>query len=114
MSTSTSARRITQKRPKLGAAGPNSRPRWIVYALLAELFIGSTYPLYWSVVMGSSDKSALTDLFPPLFPGSQFWANVAEVFNTVPFWKALGNSLIVSGLITTAVRIFPTLVGYSL
>ncbi|HLR56816.1 MAG TPA: carbohydrate ABC transporter permease [Beutenbergiaceae bacterium] len=113
MSTSTSARRITQKRPKLGAAGPNSRPRWIVYALLAALFIGSTYPLYWSVVMGSSDKSALTDLFPPLLPGSQFWANVAEVFNTVPFWKALGNSLIVSGVITTSVVMFSTLAGYA-
>lgn len=101
------------RRPRSIAGGPSGRPGWLVYALLATLFVGSTYPLYWSFVMGSSDKSALTKLFPPLLPGSQFWANVTEVLHTVPFWKALGNSVIVSGVITASVVLFSTLAGYA-
>lgn len=101
------------RRPRTIASASHSRPGWIVYALLATLFVGSTYPLYWSFVMGSSDKSALIELFPPLLPGSQFWVNVAEVLNTVPFWKALWNSVVVSGVITLSVVSFSTLAGYA-
>lgn len=95
------------------AAGIESRPSWFIYALLGALLIGSTYPLYWSFVMGSSDKSALVETFPPLLPGSQFWANVAEVIDTVPFWTALLNSVIVSSVITVSVVFFSTLAGYA-
>lgn len=93
--------------------GLDARPHWFVYALLSALLIGSTYPLYWSLVMGSSDKSALVQTFPPLLPGSQFWSNVAEVLDTVPFWKALANSIIVSSVITISVVFFSTLAGYA-
>lgn len=93
--------------------GVSSRPGWITYALLAALLIGSTYPLYWSFVMGSSDKTALTQTFPPLLPGSQFWINVKDVIDTVPFWKSLWNSVVVSTVITVSVVFFSTLAGYA-
>ena len=70
------------------------RPRWWVYGILAAIVGGSMFPLYWSFVIGSSDKSALTNTWPPLLPGGQFWANAQEVFATVDFWKALANSII--------------------
>lgn len=93
--------------------GASARPRWFVYALLAALLVGSTYPLYWSFVMGSHDKSAMAEMFPPLLPGSQFWSNVGEVFDTIDFWGALANSMIVSSVITVSVVFFSTLAGYA-
>lgn len=89
------------------------RPGFLTYGLLGAFFIAGAYPLWWSFVVGSSDTSALTSTWPPLLPGGRFWINVSEVLNTVPFWLALGNSVIVSSVITFFVITFSTLAGYA-
>ncbi|QJA00527.1 carbohydrate ABC transporter permease [Leifsonia sp. PS1209] len=89
------------------------RPGFLTYGLLIVVFIGGVYPLWWSVVAGSSPSSVLTSTYPPLLPGGQFWTNVAQVLDTVPFWLALGNSLIVASIITISVVGFSTLAGYA-
>ncbi|MDL9978134.1 carbohydrate ABC transporter permease [Microbacterium sp. ASV49] len=93
--------------------GVDRRPGWFSYTLIAVFFIAGAYPLYWTFIMGSSDKSALTDPWPPLLPGGQFWKNVAVVFDTVPFWQALANSIIVSTVVAASVVFFSTLAGYA-
>jgi cellobiose transport system permease protein len=99
-------------RSRIGTNG-EKRPGFLVYGLLLAFAIGGAYPLWWSFLIGSSDKSALTQTWPPLLPGGQFWINVAQVIDTVPFWQALVNSLIVSGVITLSVITFSTLAGYA-
>jgi cellobiose transport system permease protein len=89
------------------------RPHWVVYAALAAFCLGSTLPLYWSFLVGSHDRSVLTKRVPPLIPGGHFFENAQRVFDTVPFWKALGNSLLVSGVVATSVVFFCTLAGYA-
>ncbi len=91
----------------------STRPGFLSYGLLAAFFVAGAYPLWWSFVVGSSDTTALTSTWPPLLPGGRFWINVGEVLNTVPFWLALGNSVIVSTVITASVVIFSTLAGYA-
>ncbi len=93
--------------------GIERRPGWLAYALVIVFFVAGAYPLYWSFIMGSSDKSALTDTWPPLLPGGQFWKNVGEVLDTVPFWQALLNSIIVSTVVAASVITFSTLAGYA-
>ncbi|GAA0998676.1 carbohydrate ABC transporter permease [Subtercola frigoramans] len=93
--------------------GIEKRPGFLTYGLLIVFFIGGTYPLYWSFLAGSSPSSVLTDTWPPLLPGGLFWQNVAAVFDTVPFWMSLLNSIIVSTVITVSVVLFSTLAGYS-
>ncbi|HEY8912328.1 carbohydrate ABC transporter permease [Lacisediminihabitans sp.] len=93
--------------------GIERRPGFLVYGLLIAAVVGGAYPLWWSFVIGSSDKTALSDTWPPLLPGGQFWANVGEVLDTIPFWSALGNSIIVSSVITFSVVSFSTLAGYA-
>lgn len=93
--------------------GELARPRWFSYAIILAFFIGSSYPLYWSFVIGSSDKSALAQTWPPLLPGGQFWINAQAVFTTIDFWRALANSVIVSVVITFSVVVFSTLAGYA-
>ncbi|AYF97987.1 carbohydrate ABC transporter permease [Protaetiibacter intestinalis] len=89
------------------------RPRWYIYAILGVWFTVSAYPLWWSFVAGSSDTTVLTLPYPPLIPGSHFFENAIEVFNTIDFWKALANSVIVSTAITVSVLFFSTLAGYA-
>lgn len=91
----------------------SQRPGFLTYGLLTAFFVAGAYPLWWSFVVGSSDTTALTSTWPPLLPGGRFWINVGEVLHTVPFWLALGNSIIVSSVITLSVITFSTLAGYA-
>ncbi|WP_382309235.1 carbohydrate ABC transporter permease [Herbiconiux sp. UC225_62] len=93
--------------------GIDRRPGFVTYGILLAVFLGGAFPLWWSFVVGSSDSQVLTSTWPPLLPGGQFWENVGQVVTTVPFWTALGNSVIVSGVITASVVFFSTLAGYA-
>jgi cellobiose transport system permease protein len=106
--TRTSAQ--ARKHKPMGMA---RRPGFLTYGILIALLAGGAYPLWWSFVVGSSPTSVLSQDWPPLLPGGQFWKNVAEVFDTIPFWQALLNSIIVSGVITISVVTFSTLAGYA-
>ena len=104
----------TTSRPrKRKAMGMDRRPGFLTYGILIALLAGGAYPLWWSFVVGSSPTSVLSQDWPPLLPGGQFWKNVAEVFDTIPFWQALLNSVIVSGVITFSVVTFSTLAGFA-
>ncbi|POH60904.1 sugar ABC transporter permease [Cryobacterium zongtaii] len=106
---------VTVKRGKTKhkGLGIDRRPGFLTYGILIALFAGGTYPLWWSVVVGASPSSVLSQDWPPLLPGGQFWTNVAAVFDTIPFWQALLNSVIVSTIITVSVVSFSTLAGYA-
>lgn len=106
--TATAPRPLRRRSPAGG-----QRPGFLTYGLLGAFFVASAYPLWWSFVVGSSSTEALTSTWPPLLPGGRFWINVAEVFDTVPFWTALLNSVIVSSVITLSVLTFSTLAGFA-
>ena len=89
------------------------RPGFLVYGLLTAFVLGSCAPLYWSFLVGSHSRDVLTKRVPPLLPGGHFWDNAQRAFDAVPFWKALGNSLIVSGTVATSVVFFSTLAGFA-
>ena len=91
----------------------NRRPGFLVYGLLTAFVLGSCAPLYWSFLVGSHSREVLTKRVPPLLPGGHFWDNAQRAFDAVPFWKALGNSLIVSGSVATSVVFFSTLAGFA-
>ncbi|GAA4571840.1 carbohydrate ABC transporter permease [Planotetraspora kaengkrachanensis] len=94
---------------RLGAG----RTRTLTYLTLIALVFFSALPLYYSLVVASRDNSALADVPPPLWPGGNFFANVARVFDTVPFALALLNSVLVAGSIAIAVMFFSTLAGFA-
>lgn len=91
------------------------RPGSLVYAFLAVILLASLLPLYWSLIIGSGDASTITDQNLSWIPGSNFFANVLKVVNdpNVNFWKALGNSIIVSTVVSVSVVFFSTLAGYA-
>lgn len=93
-------------------AGRIDRPGFLVYGLLGAFLLGSVYPLWWSFVVGSGTNATRGETLP-LVPGGNFLANAAQVFGAIPFWTALLNSVIVSGIITLSVVLFSTLAGYA-
>jgi cellobiose transport system permease protein len=111
--------RPTAQRP---ADPPASRPilaSWrrgpgpLTYLSLVALAFFSGFPLYWSLVVASHDNSALGQVPPPFGLGGNLLANMERAFGTVPFLKALINSVIVSGAITFSVVAFSTLAGFA-
>ena len=95
-----------------GSAGIGSRPGFLTYGLLAAFVIGSIYPLWWSFVIASGTNASRSETVP-LIPGGNFLANAAKVLDAIPFWLALGNSVLISGIITISVVSFATLAGYA-
>ncbi|HEX6365118.1 MAG TPA: carbohydrate ABC transporter permease [Agromyces sp.] len=101
-----------RRRGSTGTAGIGSRPGFLTYGLLAAFVIGSAYPLWWSFVVGSGTNATRGETLP-ILPGGNFLANAAKVFDAIPFWLALGNSIVVSAVITVSVVTFSTLAGYA-
>jgi cellobiose transport system permease protein len=95
-----------------GPAGIGSRPGFLTYGLLAAFVVGSAYPLWWSVVVGSGSNATRSETLP-LIPGGNFLANAAQVLDAIPFWLALGNSVLISSIITVSVVSFSTIAGYA-
>ncbi|MHC5794693.1 carbohydrate ABC transporter permease [Lacisediminihabitans sp. FW035] len=91
------------------------RPSPIVYAFLTVVIVASVFPLYWSFLIGSGDSSTINDPTMSWWPGGNFLANAASVIGneSVNFWKSLGNSVIVSTVVSASVVFFSTLAGYS-
>lgn len=89
------------------------KPRKATYWVLAIFVLGSLFPFYWSFLVASRDNGMLTEPVPPILPGGNFFANAARVFDTVPFWKALANSVIVSGTVTLTTVLFSSLAGFA-
>ena len=82
-----------------------NRPGFVVYAVLAVVFISAAFPLWWSFVIGSGDASSLRER--PWWPGGNFLANALAVVSNpaVNFWAALWNSIYSSFLIAASVVI---------
>lgn len=91
----------------------NQRPGRLAYLTLTAVVFFSAFPLYWSVVVASRDNSAVGQVPPPLYPGGHLFENIVRVFDTVPFGKALFNSVVVSSSITFSVVLFSTLAGFA-
>lgn len=90
-----------------------NRPGFVVYAVLAVVFISAAFPLWWSFVIGSGDASSLRER--PWWPGGNFLANALAVVSNpaVNFWAALWNSIYSSFLIAASVVITSTLAGWA-
>jgi cellobiose transport system permease protein len=80
---------------------------------LAVVLIISVFPYWWSFLVGSNGQGAVNALPRPLLPGGYFLQNAAKVIDTIPFWRAFRNSVIVSTSVSASVVFFSTLAGYA-
>ncbi|MFE0026368.1 carbohydrate ABC transporter permease [Amycolatopsis sp. NPDC059021] len=83
------------------------------YFALTLVTIASVFPLYWSFVMSTSDNSVVGDRTPALLPGGHLLDNLSAVFDTVDFWGAIRNSLIVAGTVAVSNVVLASLAGFA-
>lgn len=100
-------------RPRRKGAGYISHPSPIVYGFLLVIILASLFPFWWTFVTASNDGSKINSASLPAWPGGYFLINAIHAIDTVPFWLALKNSVIVSVSVSVSVVAFSTLAGYS-
>ena len=95
-------RRLVERRP-----GP------LIYTAMALLVTASLFPLYWTFVVASSDNTVIGQATPPLVPGGHLLENFSRVFDSVDFWLALKNSVIISTTTAVSNVVFSTMAGFA-
>ncbi len=100
---------------KKGTSITGGRPSWFIYAILSFVLVTAVGPFYWTFLIASGDRTSVYDRNLSWIPQGNFMHNVGQVLNNsaVPFWKALGNSLLSSGAISISTILFSMLAGFA-
>lgn len=113
------AARAAAKRRNRGSRATRSaqrRPGWLTYTLLGVALLISIFPLYFTLLLGSSDPVTIAkNAVPQWLPDTSLFQQFATVIESsrINFWKALTNSVIISVITSLSVVLFSTLAGYS-
>ena len=92
------------------------RPGRLTYVLLGAVLVISAFPLYYTLLLGSSDpvsiaQNAIPQWLPDLSLFDQFRTVVEST--QINFWKALANSVVIAVTVSFSVVLFSTLAGYA-
>jgi cellobiose transport system permease protein len=90
-----------------------NRVPFVVYALLCVVVLLSVFPLYWMFVVATTDSATATSLPPHVVPGRNFLHLAGLVFDTVPFVRALLNSILVAASIGVGQAVLCALAGFA-
>ena len=85
----------------------------LVYVLLGAMVFVSLFPLYWMFVVSTTDTATATSLPPHVLPGGNFFHLAGLVFDTVPFVRALVNSVLVAASIGVGQAVLCALAGFA-
>lgn len=112
------AARAAARRRDRGKASRSAsrRPGWITYTLLGIALVISAFPLYFTLLLGSSDPVAIAqNAVPQWLPDASLFQQFATVIEStqINFWKALLNSVVIAVTVSASVVLFSTLAGYS-
>jgi cellobiose transport system permease protein len=110
------AKAALRRRARKSTGSTNRRASWIVYALLGITLLISAFPLYFTLLLGSSDPIAISQSpVPQWLPDSSLFTQFRTVIEAtqINFWLALTNSVIIAVIVSAAVVLFSTLAGFS-
>ncbi len=89
-----------------------SRRALLYFTMIAGALV-LLFPLYW-LVSTSLKATDEIDVFPPIWvPSHLLWQNYVTLFETVPFWTYLKNSLLVTLTSVVGTVFSSALVGFS-
>ncbi|MCM3534345.1 cellobiose ABC transporter membrane protein [Cellulosimicrobium aquatile] len=112
------AARAASRRRSAGknVGGTQRRPRWVTYTILGIVLLISVFPLYFTLILGSSTPEEISrSALPQLLPDASLFDRFADVMSSdaINFWKAAWNSVVVAVLTSLSVVLFSTLAGFS-
>jgi sn-glycerol 3-phosphate transport system permease protein len=82
------------------SAHPRRRRRYGAHAVMTLIALFSCFPVYWMFVTALRRPGHEYDQSPLPFPASL--ANLRYVFEVLPVWRLLGNTLFFAGVVTAA------------
>ncbi|MCL3862547.1 carbohydrate ABC transporter permease, partial [Actinotalea sp. K2] len=114
-SAGAGAARAAARKRGLRTAGVNRRPGPITYTLLGIVLAISVYPIYYAILLASSDPITIAqNPIPSPIPGPNLLDNLTRVVTSdIKFWPAVTNSIIVAVITSASVVFFATLAGYA-
>src|SRR5579884_4229929 len=87
--------------------------RALIYLILSVGAVVLLFPLYW-LVSTSLKATNEINVFPPTWiPSRLVWENYVTLFQTVPFWTYMQNSLIITLTSVVGTVFSSALVGFS-
>ncbi|WP_207956773.1 carbohydrate ABC transporter permease [Rubrobacter tropicus] len=87
--------------------------RLIMYIFLGVGALVTLYPFYWTLTAATLTESEIFKSPPRLFPGGNFADNLEALSRSVPFMRALLNSIFVSTVTTVTTVLLSALAGYA-
>lgn len=85
----------------------------IGYALLLVVGLAMIFPFAWTIGTSLKLPGEIFSYPPSLYPAQPRPANYVDLFNTVPFFLWLRNSVVVTGGATLGAVLSSTLIAYS-
>ncbi|MFC4737897.1 carbohydrate ABC transporter permease [Bacillus daqingensis] len=85
----------------------------LLYIGLGIVSLASLFPFYWMFVMATNPNNLINRNPPVAIPGSELISNFQKVTESIPFFQAMMNSLIVTTTITIGVLILCSLAGFA-
>lgn len=109
------AARAAARKRNLGGAGVHRRPGWVTYTLLGIVLALSAYPIYYALLLASSDSATIAqNPVPSLIPGPNLLTNLERVITSdIKFWEAVTNSVVIAVVTSASVVFFATLAGFA-
>ena len=92
---------------------PGRVSAWVLNLVLAVLGALMLAPFFWVFVTSILTTDDAFNLPPVWLPSEVTFANYREVFDLIPFWTMVFNSLKVSGIITIGAVTTSTLAAYA-
>ena len=87
--------------------------RLVAHALLLVGVGISIFPFYWMAVMATTSNEDIFSYPPRLWFGPHLWRNLSQVFDGIPFWDSLLNTVIVATATTVLVMFFSSLAAFA-
>lgn len=99
---------VQARRVRIGRLGG-----WGLNGILAVLGLLMLAPFYWVFITSILTTEDAFNLPPVWFPSTVTFDNYRQVFDLIPFWKMVLNSLKISGIITLGAVTTSTLAAYA-
>ncbi|WP_163536307.1 carbohydrate ABC transporter permease [Gracilibacillus sp. YIM 98692] len=79
--------------------------RYFSYLFVIVVMLLFVFPLAWMFILATNSKADIYTFPPPLLPGTELVSNFQRLFDTIPFWMNLWNSVYV-GVLNTVLILF--------
>ena len=110
------AARAAARRTNRKVGGYDRRPHFMNYVLLGIVVLIGILPIYYTLVIGSSDPVAIAQkALPQVFPDASLFDNFKRVIDAdaFSFWKAVWNSVVIAVVVSASTVLFSTLAGFA-